>query len=177
MTTTKCAAGSQFPTMDVAKLGGGTLTLGKPQGGHNWQMIVVYRGKHCPMCTSYLKELNTLLPDFNKLGVDVVAVSADPEVKAKDQIAQVAPDFAVGYDLSIAQMKQLGLYISDPRSPEENDRPFAEPGLFVINAEGAIQLIDISNAPFVRPQLKTLVGGIGFIRNPANNYPIRGMHA
>ena len=35
---------------------------------------------------------------------------------------------------TVEQMQQLGVYISHPRSPQETDHPFAEPGLFVINA-------------------------------------------
>ena len=177
MTTEKILAGDPFPHLTVAKLGGGTLELGVPTGGRDWQMVVVYRGKHCPMCTTYLKELNTLLPEYHAAGVDVVAVSADTEAKAKDQMALVQPDFPVGYDLSLEQMHALGLYVSDPRSAAESDRPFAEPGIFVVNADGAVQVTDISNAPFARPDLKTLLGGIRFIRNPENNYPIRGTRA
>lgn len=174
MTNEKLEAGMAFPTMTVPRLGGGSIVLGQPENGHDWQMIVIYRGKHCPVCTSYLKELDTLLADFNGLGVDVVAVSADPVEKAQGQIDLVNPSFAVGYDLSVDQMRKFGVYISDPRSPEETDRPFSEPGLFVVNADGNLQLTDISNAPFVRPELTKLVGGIRFIRNPENNYPIRG---
>lgn len=169
-------AGNRFPDINVPQLGGGQLSLGQPQGANDWQMVVVYRGKHCPMCTTYLTELSHLVPSFNDLGVDVIAVSADPRQKAEEQIALVNPSFSVGYDLSIAQMLQLGLYISDPRSPEETDKPFAEPGVFVVNAERHLQLISLSNAPFARPDLRTLQGGVAFIRNPANSYPIRGMH-
>ena len=71
-------------------------------------------------------------------------------------------------------MKSLGLYISNPRSEAETDRPFSEPGLFVINASNQVQLIDISNAPFVRPELNAIINGLAFIRNPDNQYPIRG---
>ncbi|WP_342074937.1 peroxiredoxin-like family protein [Yoonia sp. SS1-5] len=174
MPSLKLSAGAEFPKVDVHFLDGSTRTLSSPGDGFDWQLVVVYRGKHCPMCTSYLKELNALLPEYHAQGIDVVAVSADPEEKARDQMEQVTPKFPVGYDLSIAQMERLGLYVSDPRSPSETDRPFAEPGVFVINADGQLQLIDISNAPFIRPDLKTLLGGIRFIRNPENNYPIRG---
>lgn len=178
MTTQKLPAGSTFPSLSVPQLGGGSLALGKPAEGRDWQIVVVYRGKHCPMCTSYLKELNTLLPEYHALGVDVVAISADTESRARDQIALIEPDFPVGYDLSVAQMHALGLYVSQPRSPQETDQPFAEPGVFVVNADGQVQVTDISNAPFARPDLKTLLGGLRFIRNPENNYPIRGtLHA
>lgn len=174
MSSQKIPAGSQFPEITVPKLGGSDLTLGAPQGAHDWQMVVVYRGKHCPICTSYLKELEGFLPEFHALGVDVVAVSADTEARATDQIALVQPSFPVGYDLSLDQMHALGLYVSNPRSAAETDQPFAEPGIFVVNADGQVQVTDISNAPFARPDLKTLLGGLRFIRNPENNYPIRG---
>ena len=170
----KLPAGAEFPAITLSALDGDPLHLGQPQNGMDWQMVVVYRGKHCPICTRYLGDLNALLPEFHELGVDVVAVSADPREKAQDQMGQVSPDFRVGYDLSVADMHALGLYVSEPRSAQETDRPFAEPGLFVVNADGVVQITDISNAPFARPDLNSLLRGVRFVRNPENNYPIRG---
>ena len=174
MTSIKLAAGEAFPVSKTARLGGGDFTLGKPSGPHDWQMVVVYRGKHCPYCSRYLKELDTLVPRLNAIGIDVIAVSADSLDRAEPHITELGVNLPIGYDLSIAQMRALGLYISDPRSDAESPRPFAEPGLFVVNADGLLQVTDISNGPFVRPHLETLVGGLEFIRNPDNNYPIRG---
>jgi hypothetical protein len=71
-------------------------------------------------------------------------------------------------------MRARGIYISNPRSPEETDRRFAEPGIFVVNADGNLQITDSSNAPFVRPELAKIAGGIRYVRNPENDYPIRG---
>ena len=73
-------------------------------------------------------------------------------------------------------MQALGLYISVPRSEQETDHLFPEPGLFVINADGELQVVDISNNPFVRPEIEALVSGLEWIRRPDNNYPIRGTH-
>jgi peroxiredoxin len=167
-------AGNAFPKLTVPELQGGMLTLGAPQGGHDWQLVVVYRGLHCPICKTYLSTLETLVPAFNKIGVDVVAVSADPKDKARAMANEKGLTLTIGYDLSIAQMRELGLYISDPRSPLETDQPFAEPAVFVINAAGEIQIIDLSNAPFARPDLQSLVNGLTFIRE--KDYPIRGTH-
>jgi hypothetical protein len=80
--------------------------------------------------------------------------------------------FPVGYDLTPEQMRELGLYVSDPRSADETDRQFAEPGVFVINGEGRTQIVDISNAPFARPELRSLLDGLIFVK--ALGYPIRG---
>jgi peroxiredoxin len=172
----KLMAGAAFPNFDVAKLAGGELTLGLPGDGKDWQMVVVYRGKHCPLCSRYLKQLQSMVDEFEAIGVEVVAISADTEEKARTHMSDLGIILPVGYDLSIAQMQTLGLYISNPRSPQETDRPFAEPGLFIINDEGALQLIDISNGPFARPDLSVLLDGLRFIRNPENNYPVRGTY-
>ncbi len=176
MTSEKLVAGSAFPEITVAGLDGKDIVLSKPAAPSDWRLVVVYRGKHCPICTNYLAELDRILPELKKLGIDAVAISADPEEKAAAQMAEVGPGFPVGFGLTIEQMDQLGLYISHPRSPEETDRPFAEPGLFVINEEGKLQIVDISNAPFARPELSSMLMGLTFIRNPDNNYPIRGTY-
>ncbi len=177
MSTAKLKAGRKFPAIRVPKLGGGEIDLATPSNGHDWRMVVVYRGKYCPLCTKYLSELNEKLPKLNAIGIDVVAASADPEDKATEQMGKVNPVFGIGYDLTIDQMHSLGVYISHPRSPQETDRPFAEPGLFVINGDGALQIVDMSNGPFARPDLNSLVSGLAFIRDPENTYPIRGTHA
>ena len=168
------AAGSVFPSIDVDRLGGGTLSLGDPTGGCDWQMVVVYRGLHCPLCKTYLAQLQEMEAQFAAIGVQVVIVSGDPEHKARSMADEQALTMPVGYGLSVAQMQALGLYISDPRGPQETDRPFPEPGLFVINGDGLIHMLDVSNAPFLRPDLGGTLSGITFIRK--NNYPIRGTH-
>ncbi|MEM8579221.1 MAG: redoxin domain-containing protein [Pseudomonadota bacterium] len=166
-------AASPFPHITIPQLGEGTLTLGAPQG-RGWQMVVIYRGLHCPICKRYLGELQGMLDDFHAADVDVLVASGDPEDKARAFADEVGLTMPLGYGLTPAQMAELGLYISDPRSPQETDRPFAEPGLFVINGDGHLQITDISNAPFARPDLGGILRGITFIREKA--YPIRGTH-
>jgi peroxiredoxin len=168
-TTNKLQAGSEFPSLTVPKAGGGEIKLG---GNGGWQMLVVYRGKHCPQCRKYLKGLGGLLDDYKATSVSIAVVSGDPKEKAEAEIVEEGWHFPVGYALSQDQMRKLGLYISNPRSPEETDRPFPEPGLFVINPEGKAQIIDISNAPWSRPDLANILNGIRMIKE--RNYPIRG---
>lgn len=176
MGSMKLEAGHRFPTVTVPKFGGGQMQLGKTSSSGDWQLVIVYRGKHCPICTRYLSEVNDSLEEFNKIGVEVVAVSADTLERANEQLPALNLNFPVGYDLSIENMRELGLYISAPRSETESDRPFSEPGHFVINAEGMLQLTDISNAPFARPAVASLVAGLGYIKDPKNEYPIRGTY-
>jgi len=172
----KLSAGQEFPVTVVKKLGGGQLDLSVIPDDYDWQIVVVYRGKHCPFCTEYLLELKELLAGFNQAGINVIAVSADSEERVNIHAPKIEPTFDVGYDLSIEQMRALGLYITTPRMPEESDRPFSEPGFFVINDKGQAQIIDISNIAFGRPELKTMLRGLNYIRQPDKNYPIRGTY-
>ena len=168
-TQNKLSAGAEFPALSLPKAGGGEIKLG---GAGGWQLLVVYRGKHCPVCRKYLKVLGELLDGYRAAGVQVAVASGDPREKAETEVVEENWQFPVGYDLSVEQMRKLGLYISDPRSPQETDRPFPEPGLFVINPEGKAQIIDISNAPWSRPDLANILGGVKMIQE--RNYPIRG---
>ena len=167
--TTKLAAGSAFPSLSFTTVDDSVLDITAMPG---WRLVAVYRGKHCPLCKKYFKTLDAMLDDLKGAGVSVVALSADPKEKAQADVASEGWRFPVGYGLSIEQMRVLGLYISEPRSPQETDRPFAEPGLFVVNPEGKLQIIDISNAPFARPDLATVLMGIKLIQE--KSYPIRG---
>lgn len=169
MAPQKLQAGSDMPRITLPRVGGGEVST---EAGDRWKMVVVYRGKHCPICKAYLKTLDGLLDDFRKIDTDVIAISGDPQDKAETEVQEENWRFDTGYGLSPDQMRDLGLYISEPRSPEETDRPFPEPGLFVVNPQGKVQIVDVSNAPFARPDLNGLVKGLGFIQQ--KQYPIRG---
>ena len=170
--SSKLPAGSALPTMTLATVDGAKLTLGGKRDG--WQAIFVYRGLHCPICKAYLAKVEAKLGEFAELGAEVVAVSGDPREKAEAFAKEVGLTMPVGYDLSVEQMHELGLYISTPRSDTETDRPFPEPGLFVVTPEGDLQIVEIANAPFVRPELDWVVRGLKLGKD---GYPIRGTMA
>lgn len=171
MAHSKPAAGHALPQMNFPKLGGGTLSIGGPRDAHT--LFVVYRGKHCGRCKKYLATLDKMAEDWKAAGFEIVVVSADPEKKAQDDFDEFGWSFELGYDLSETQMRTLGVYISDPLSPEETDRRFAEPGVFCIRPDGVLQVVCISNGPAARPDLAELLDGMKF--NIAHNRPARGM--
>ena len=170
----KLASGGTLPALTLPLVQGGEITLGKTSAPGMWQIVIVYRGLHCPICNQYLKRLEELREGFAKAGAELVCVSADPLEKARAVVDKHGLGFPVAYGLSIEEMRELGLYISDPRSAEETDRPFAEPATFAVNEEGLLHLIEISNTPFNRADLAELLDTMEWVKE--NNYPIRGMH-
>lgn len=165
----KLQAGADFPALTLPKVGGGEIKIG---GAGRWQILVVYRGQHCPICRKYLKTLDGLLDDYRAAEIDVAVVSGDAREKAEAEAAAEGWHFPTGYGLSLDQMRALGLYISNPRTPPETDRQFSEPGLFVVNPEGKAHVIDVSNAPFARPDLAQVLNGIKYARE--KKFPARG---
>jgi len=166
----KLAAGGDLPEMTLPATGGGEVRLGGKRDG--WQAVFVYRGLHCPICKGYLGRLQEKLDAFTELGVEVVTVSGDPKDKAEKFVEEVGLTMPMGYDMSVEQMKALGLYVSAPRSDAETDRPFPEPGLFVTTDEGKLQIVEIANAPFIRPEIDLILRGLNAGKN--NGYPARG---
>ena len=176
MKTQKIHAGAEFQALHAAGQDDKVVDISKPTGESDWQMVVVYRGRHCPMCTKFLNSLAGYRERLLDIGIDIAAVSGDSKDQLQDHMTRLDVNFPLFHGLTLEQMQDLGLYISVPRSEKETDHNFAEPGLFVINAEGRVQVIDLSNNPFARPDLEIFVSGLEWIRNPENNYPIRGTY-
>lgn len=160
-----------FPALSLQTLNGKSILLGQPPK-EQWQLLVFYRGMHCPICKKYLGQINEMKADFDKMNVQLVAVTTDPEEKAKKFAAVLGLNFELAYGLSIEQARDLGLYISTPMDSTETDRPFAEPGMYLIRPDGGLHFAEVSSAPFCRPDLEMIKMGIGIIQE--NDYPARG---
>ncbi|MGR3661237.1 MAG: redoxin domain-containing protein [Paracoccaceae bacterium] len=170
MPTPKPVAGSILEHMSFPKTGGGAVAVGGVR--ENWTLLVVYRGKHCPRCKKYLNILNGMRDQWRNAGFDIVVVSADTKEKAEADLEEFGWGFDLAYGLLEGQMSTLGLYVTEPMSPSETDRRFAEPGTFVIRPDGSLLLIAISNGPSARPELGELLDGMVFTKE--NDRPPRG---
>ena len=169
----KMGAGAAVPAITVDKVGGGKVTIGGARPG--WQLVVVYRGKHCPICRVQLGQFAEKLDELTKLGVEVVAISMDDADRAKVVHEEWdTGDLRLGYGLSEADARALGLFLSDKRAGSEEPEVFCEPGLFLVRPDGTLFLISVQNVPFARPPLAELMMGINYVLN--NDYPVRGSH-
>ena len=77
----------------------------------------------------------------------------------------------IGYNLSLEDAKNWGLFISKSIKEVESDI-FCEPGLFIIKKDGSIYMVNISNMPWARPDLSTFPAKLKFAQD--NKYPVRG---
>lgn len=159
------------PELIVTLLGGGTWNLNE-QRPKNFTLITFYRGLHCPVCKKHLQQLEHLLPDFEKRGLNVVALSMDSEIRAKKAKKDWYLDkLQIGYNLSLESAKQWGLYISNAVK-EGEPKIFNEPGLFLIDSDNIIYYSAMFSNPWGRPSLSSFLRGIDYILN--TDYPPRG---
>ncbi|MEM6620590.1 MAG: peroxiredoxin-like family protein [Pseudomonadota bacterium] len=160
------------PALSFPLLSGGTWTLADrtPQ---NFSIVVFYRGHHCPICKTYMKEIDAALPQAAGQGIDVVAVSMDSEERALASHEEIGTKtLEIGYALSEAAAREWGLYISSQRAGSKEPERFSEPGLFVVRPDGTIFFAQVQSAPFTRPDFAKLLGGLKFVVE--NDYPARG---
>lgn len=150
------------------------LSLNKPK---LFTLIVFYRGLHCPVCLKYLKELGTLLPEFEKRGVKVIAVSTDDQERAQQTADKVGvPDLSFGYGLTLSNARQWGLYISESIGTTsigiQEPALFSEPGVFLVRPDQTLYYGSVQTMPFARPSFSDLLMAIDF--SISKNYPARG---
>ncbi|MFZ9245113.1 MAG: peroxiredoxin-like family protein, partial [Burkholderiaceae bacterium] len=155
---------------------GQTFVLGE-NPGQRFDLIVVYRGLHCPICAKYLIELERLVPEFQSRGVEVLALSSDTAERAKAMADKIdATHLRIGYGLSLQTARQWGLYISTSRGQTsigiEEPALFSEPGVFIVRPDGTLYYGSTQTMPFARPSFQDLLGAIDFAI--AKDYPARG---
>ena len=164
------------PSLSVKTVGGGAWSLAD-QKPDNFTMVVFYRGLHCPICGSYLGDLNAKVDEFAKRGVNVVVISSDQEDRAVEAKQKWKLDrLTVGYGLDLDTARQWGLYISSSRGKTsagvvEPDL-FSEPGLFLVRPDGTLYFGTVQTMPFARPQFGEILGALDFVIK--NDYPARG---
>jgi peroxiredoxin len=176
MSTLALTPRQPVPALNIPLVGGDRFVLGAAPGD-TFDLIVFYRGLHCPICAKYLMELERLMPEFEKRGVNVIAVSSDSAERAEAMAEKIkAVQLKVGYAISLQSARQWGLYISASRGQTSIgiDEPalFSEPAVFIVRPDGTLYYGSTQTMPFARPQFQDLLAAIDFA--VAKNYPARG---
>lgn len=159
------------PPLEVTLLDGTTWRLGDTQPTA-LQMVVVYRGLHCPICKTYLGDLESKLPEFSERGVDVIAISTDSRDRAeRSKVEWGLKNLHIGCELTIDNARAWELFIS--RAIRDGEPPeFSEPGLFLVKPDGTLFYASRNSAPWGRPPFDQLLRGIDFASE--RKMPARG---
>ncbi len=140
-------------------------------------ILCFYRGLHCPICATYLAELQKQTPAFAERGVSTLAISSDGRERAQAMADKIGADaLRIAYDLPLDLARDWGLYISTSRGKTsigiEEPALFSEPGLFMVTPQQTLYYGAVQTMPFSRPHFSELVGALDFAIK--NDYPARG---
>lgn len=164
------------PELAVQTVGGGLWRLADQKPEH-FSLVVVYRGLHCPICASYLRDLDSKYADFTSRGVSVLALSSDDAARATTAKEKWRLNsLPIGYGLDLDTARRWGLYISTGKGATsagvEEPAQFVEPGLFLVRTDGTLYFASVQTMPFARPAFGDILGALDFVI--AKNYPARG---
>jgi peroxiredoxin len=159
------------PELSLPLAGGGRLTLAD-QRPERFTMLVFNRGLHCPVCHAQLSELDRRIDEFAARGVEVISVSGEGHERAERMRTEwKIQHVPLAYDLSEAQMRAWGLFVS--RGRNDGEPPvFNEPAVFLLKPDRTVYYEAVLSMPVGRPRLDDLVHGIDWW--VANDYPARG---
>jgi peroxiredoxin len=139
-------------------------------------LIAFYRGLHCPVCLKYLRDLESLIPEYERRGTKVIAVSSDVPERAQEMARRVGARLRFGHSMPLTVARTWGLYISSSRGKTsigiEEPPLFSEPGVFLVRPDGTLYYGAVQTMPFARPLFSELLQAIDFAI--ANDYPARG---
>jgi peroxiredoxin len=182
--------GQVAPALSLPTLKDDTFDLHK-QSPEKFTIIVFYRGKHCPICLQYLQEIEEQHESLKQSGMEIVAISMDDKEKALETAKKASasmPDreekktddnkllsFPILHGLTVDMAREWGLYLSSAIPGSSEPDVFSEAGLFVIRPDHTVFMAQVQSAPFTRPNIQQLVGGLNFAKE--HGYPARGTFA
>jgi peroxiredoxin len=167
------------PELRVPTLAHGAFDLADDAPA-NFTLVVFYRGLHCPVCLKYLRELGSLIPEYERRGTKVIALSSDTLERTQEMARKVgAADLRFGHSLPLKVGRLWGLYISSSRGKSsigiEEPALFTEPGVFLVRPDGSLYYGAVQTMPFARPLFSELLQAVDFAIT--KDYPARGEYA
>ena len=157
--------GDTMPAIDARLAGGGKWALASEKSD-KLTLLAFYRGIFCPICRTWLADLDRLAPQFEKRGVSVIALSCDRKDGAERAIAEWGlKNLRVGYKLDVEDARRAGIYISEGRGVHsatglKEPMLFTEPAILLVRPEGELYAAWIQSAPYARVNLAEILAAV-----------------
>ena len=157
--------GDTMPAIDARLASGGRWALASEKA-EKLALLAFYRGIFCPICRNWVADLDRLVPEFEKRGVSVIALSCDAKESAEKSVADWGfKNLRVGYKLSVDDARKAGLYISEgrglnPATGLKEPMLFAEPALLLVKPEGELYAAWIQSVLYARVHIAEILTAV-----------------
>ena len=157
--------GDTMPAIDARIANGDRWSLAQDKPA-KLSLLAFYRGIFCPICRVWIADLDRLVPEFEKRGVSVIALSCDLQEGAEKAVKDWGlKHLRIGYKLDVEDARRAGLYISEgrglnPVSQLKEPMLFAEPALLLVDAAGELYAAWIQSTPYARVHIAEILTAV-----------------
>jgi peroxiredoxin len=152
--------GDTFPSLNVARPGGGSLRLPDALQGH-FGVVLFYRGSWCPYCNAQLRVFQRAADKLAAVDARVVALSVDDEATTAKLIAQHGLEFPVGHSADARVLAEAtGAFVNE-------DPVFVQSTGFVLSPDGRVVVSVYSSGAIGRLVPEDVIGLITYLRSRA----------
>jgi peroxiredoxin len=147
--------GEMLPALDARLLSGERWTIAS-ETPERLALLAFYRGIFCPICRTWVADLDQMAPEFAKRGISTVVLSADEKEGAEKAVKDWdLKNLRVAYGVNLADARRAGLYVSEGRglnaaSGLKESRLFTEPALLLVKPDGELYAAWVQSTPFAR---------------------------
>lgn len=138
-------------------------------------VLVFYRGGWCPYCSVQLAGLQEAMPELEKLGYQLLAISTDSPEALRESAVKEKLDYTLLSDADLQVAKQFGIAYKAPEAywsmlpkttgGKNTDLLLPVPSVFIVDQTGVIQFEYIN--PNIKQRLSAalLLAAAGAIRD------------
>jgi peroxiredoxin len=141
----KLETGKAAPDFNLQSLGGNWVNLSALRG--NKVLMIFYRGHWCPFCVGHLQDIQTMLPELEKRGYQVLAISPDDAADMQKMADRMDRPYQF---LSDTDLKVTDLY------GIRKDEELPHPAMILLDKQGIVQWFYIGEDYKTRPSATQL---------------------
>jgi peroxiredoxin len=141
----KLTIGTAAPDFNLQSLNGDRVTLSELGGTK--VLMIFYRGHWCPFCVGHLQDIQTMLPELEKRGYQVLAISPDDATDMQKMADRMDRPY---HFLSDAGLKVTDLY------GIRRDEELPHPAMILLDDQGLVKWFYIGEDYKTRPSATQL---------------------
>lgn len=140
--------GEKIPMLQLQDAAGKNFDLNKAVATKP-TILIFYRGGWCPFCSKQMAGLQEILPDLEKQGYQLLAISTDSPKGLSQSLTKEKLSYTLLSDADLNATKQFGLAYKAPKAywemlPKTSDQKNIDlllpvPSVFIIDQKGIIQ--------------------------------------
>jgi peroxiredoxin len=141
----KLQVGKLPPDFSLQSIEGSEVVLSELRG--RGVMLIFYRGYWCPFCIGHLEDIQSILPELDKKGIQVVAISPDSIDGLKTMASRLDNPYWFLSDPKLEVIERYGI---------RKDEKLPHPAVVLIDKKGLVQWFYVGENYKQRPSASQL---------------------